>query len=139
MTSEEIDLYMVRGYSIECPQMVLRQNTETSPEVYEGPGSIYQTPDGELVFKFYVRTKNDFRALGRVFGPNAPEAGQIVPRDHYFSLKGAPRPVCRVPSVLQNPFAEFWNRIWRDGSPFQPQPLSRRRCASSQVPVRAGR
>lgn len=87
MTSEEIDLYMDRGFSIECPQMVLHQNIETSPAAYEGPGSIYQTPDGELVFKFYARTKGDFRALGRLLGSNAPQVGQIISRDQYFSLK----------------------------------------------------
>jgi len=87
MTSEEIDLYMDRGFSIECSQMVLHQNTETSPAIYEGPGSIYQTPDGGLAFKFYPRTKGDFRALGRFFGPDAPKEGQIIPRDQYFRLR----------------------------------------------------
>lgn len=87
MTSEEIDLYLDRGFSIECSQMVLRQNTETSPAVYEGPGSIYQTLEGELAFKLYARTKGDFRALARLLGSGAPEVGQIIPRDQYFSLK----------------------------------------------------
>ena len=87
MTSEEIDLYLDRGFSIECPQMVLRQNTEASPAVYEGPGSIYQTPDGELAFKCYARTKGDFQALGRLLGSNASKVGQIIPRDQYFNLK----------------------------------------------------
>src|ERR1700723_1793983 len=87
MTSEEIDLYMDRGFSIERPDIVLRQNSEASPVVYEGPGSIYQTPDGELAFKCYARGKGDFRALGRLLGSNAPKEGQIIPRDQYFSLK----------------------------------------------------
>jgi hypothetical protein len=87
MTSEETDLYMDRGFSIECPDIVLRQNSETSPVIYEGPGSIYQTPEGELAFKCYARGKGDFRALGRLLGSNAPKVGQIIPRDQYFSLK----------------------------------------------------
>ena len=87
MTSEEIDRYLDRGCSIECPQMVLRQNSETSPAVYEGPGSIYQTSDGELAFKFYARTKGDFRALGRLLGSNAPNVGQIIPRDQFSASK----------------------------------------------------
>jgi hypothetical protein len=87
MTSDDIDLYMNYGYAIECPQIVLRQNTETSPMVYEGPGSIYQTPDGELAFKFYARAKGDFDALSRLLGSNAPKVGQLIPSDQYFSLK----------------------------------------------------
>ncbi len=87
MTSEEIDHYLARGFSIDCPHMSLRQDVGTSPDVYEGPGSIYQTPEGELAFKFYGGTKANFRALDRLVGSGAPTVGQIIPQDQYFRLE----------------------------------------------------
>ncbi|MGA9883368.1 MAG: hypothetical protein WBQ34_06600 [Candidatus Acidiferrales bacterium] len=87
MTSEEIDRYTRREYAIDCPQMVLRQDTDNSPETYRGAGSIYQTPEGALVFKLYDRGKGSFAAFARKLGPNSPKSGEIIPRDDYFTLE----------------------------------------------------
>jgi hypothetical protein len=87
MTSEDIEKYMQRELTIDCPRMVLRNNAELPDRVYEGPGSIYQTPEGQLQFKLYSNGAPDYAAFAQSLGPNAPKAGEIIPRNEFFSLE----------------------------------------------------
>src|ERR1700683_5494176 len=87
MTSDEIQQYMDKSLTFDCPRMVLRQNVESDARVYEGPGTIYQNGDGELLFKLYSTGSPDTKILTRIFGPGALKAGEVVPRTEYFTLE----------------------------------------------------
>jgi len=87
MTSDEIQQYMEKSLAFDCPRMVLRQNVESDARVYEGPGTIYQNGDGELLFKLYSTGSPDTKILTRIFGPGALKAGEVVPRTEYFTLE----------------------------------------------------
>ena len=87
MTSDEIQQYMERSFAIDCPRMVLRQNVESDARVYEGPGSIYQNNEGELLFKLYSTGGPDSKILERAFGPGSLRAGEVIPRTEYFTLE----------------------------------------------------
>jgi len=67
--------------------MVLRQNVESDARVYEGPGTIYQSDEGELLFKLYSGGASDIGMLARMFGPGSLKAGEIIPRTEYFTLE----------------------------------------------------
>ena len=86
LTSDEYANYASRTFAIDCPRMILRQNISEKPVTYEGPGSIYQAPDGMLKFKLYsagVCNGSPFEELRRLL--NAKE-GEIIPHSEYFSL-----------------------------------------------------
>jgi hypothetical protein len=87
MTSDDIEPYMQREFTIDCPRMVLWKNTEPPDRVYEGPGSIYQTAEGQLQFKLYSDGAPDYAAFAQILGPDAPKAGEIIPRNEFFSLE----------------------------------------------------
>lgn len=87
MTSEEIEQYLTCRFSADCPHMVLRQNAESPDRVYEGPGSIYQTPEGELRLKLYSGGGWDIKELRRMLDPNTLKPGEIIPKEQYFSLE----------------------------------------------------
>ncbi len=87
MTSDEIQQYLERSFAIDCPRMVLRQNAESDARVYEGPGTIYQSDEGELLFKLYSGGARDVGMLARMFGPGSLKAGEIIPRTEYFTLE----------------------------------------------------
>jgi hypothetical protein len=53
MTSDEIKQYIEKSFAFDCPRMRLRQNVESGARMYEGPGTIYQNDEGELLFKLY--------------------------------------------------------------------------------------
>jgi hypothetical protein len=78
---------MERAFSVDCPRMILRKNTAASPDrVYEGPGSIHQTPEGELMFKVFTSGSPNLREFARIIGSRS-KAGEIIPRDEYYSLE----------------------------------------------------
>jgi hypothetical protein len=85
MTSGEIVSYMERSFILECPRMVLRK--ESGHRVYQGPGSIYQTPEGQLEFKLYASAPPDIEALARLLGPDSNKAGELIPHSDYFRLE----------------------------------------------------
>jgi hypothetical protein len=87
MTSDDIEKYMGREFTIDCPRMVLCQNTENPDRVYEGPGSIYQTAEGHLQFKLYSDGAPDYATFTHILGPDSSKPGEIVPRNEYFSLE----------------------------------------------------
>lgn len=87
MTSDEVEQFMRRTFEIDCPQMSLRQNVESNPLTYAGPGTIYQTEEGKLLFKLYSTGERDTGLLMRTFGPGALKTGEIIPRTEYFTLK----------------------------------------------------
>jgi hypothetical protein len=87
MTSDEVQQYLERSFAIDCPRMVLRQNVESDARVYEGPGTIYQSDEGELLFKLYSGGTPDTGMLARMFGPGSLKAGEIIPRSEYFTLE----------------------------------------------------
>lgn len=60
-----------------------------APEnVYEGPGSVYQTAEGDLMFKLFANTTADRVSIFfHVLGQNTGNPGEIVPRDEYYSLE----------------------------------------------------
>lgn len=89
MTSDEIRKYMERAFAMDCPQMILRQNVDSGGRTYEGPGTIYQTKEGELSFKLYAGGKPDTGLLARFFGPGALKSGEIIPRSEYFTLEAS--------------------------------------------------
>src|SRR6267143_1013277 len=80
---------MERVLSIDCPRMVLRKNSAQSDRVYEGPGSIYQTNEGELTFKLYASGPPDDGVFTRIIGAGSVKSGQIIPHDEYFTLEAA--------------------------------------------------
>ena|ERR1700732_5300304 len=71
MTSDDIKQYTEKSFTFDCPRMVLRQNIDSSARVYEGPGTIYQNEEGELLFKLYSTGPPDTTILTRIFGPGA--------------------------------------------------------------------
>ena len=87
VTSDEIGKYMERTFSLDCPHMVLRQNVASAGQIYEGPGSVYQTKGGDLMFKLYSGGAPDYSTLARRLGPNAIRPGEIIPREEYFGLE----------------------------------------------------
>jgi len=87
MTSDEVEQFMRRTFAIDCPQMTLRQNIDLNPRVYTGPGTIYQTEEGKLLFKLYSSGQRDTELLVRMFGLGSLKAGEIVPRTEYFTLE----------------------------------------------------
>lgn len=87
MTSDEIREYTEKSFAMDCPRMVLRQNIETDPRIYEGPGTIYQNGQGDLLFKVYSGGSPDTKMLWRMFGPDALKAGEVIPRTEYFTLE----------------------------------------------------
>ena len=87
MTSDEIQEYTEKSFAMDCPRMVLRQNIETDPRIYEGPGTIYQNDQGDLLFKLYSTGSADTKMLSRMFGPDALKAGEVIPRTEYFTLE----------------------------------------------------
>jgi hypothetical protein len=87
MTSEEIAKYLERSLSIDCPHMKLRKEADPNSRVYEGPGSIYQTTEGDLIFKLYARGAPDYSTFARSLGPNSIKPGEMIPRDEYFALE----------------------------------------------------
>src|SRR5580704_13976990 len=87
MTSDDIKQYTEKSFTFDCPRMVLRQNIDSSARVYEGPGTIYQNEEGELLFKLYSTGPPDTTILTRIFGPDALKAGEVVPRTEYFTLE----------------------------------------------------
>jgi len=87
MTSDEVEQFMRRTFAIDCPQMTLRQNVDLKPRVCTGPGTIYQTDEGKLLFKLYSAGQRDTGLLVRMFGPGSLKAGEIVPRTEYFTLE----------------------------------------------------
>jgi hypothetical protein len=89
LSSDDLGKYIDRRFNIDCPRMVLRNSLNPARDVYEGPGSIYQTPEGDLAFKLYAggpRVPTEV-LFGRVSGPNALKAGEIIPRSEYSSLE----------------------------------------------------
>jgi hypothetical protein len=87
MTSSDIDQYMQREYAIECPRMVLRQNTENDPASYEGLGSILSNGRRQPRIQDLRYREGCFRSLARIRGPKAPKAGEIIPSDEYLSFE----------------------------------------------------
>jgi hypothetical protein len=87
MTSDEVEQYIRRAFAIDCPQMTLRQNVDLNPRVYAGPGTIYQTDEGKLLFKLYSTGQYDTGLLMQMLGPGSPKTGEIVPRTDYFTLE----------------------------------------------------
>jgi hypothetical protein len=83
MTSDEIQQCLERSFAIDCPRMVLRQNVESDTRVYEGPGSIYQNNEGELLFKLYSTNRSHWDSMRntnsarRRFG-KPPEMGAVL-------------------------------------------------------------
>jgi hypothetical protein len=59
VTSDEIKEYTERAFNMDCPRMILRKNTGPTDRIYEGPGSVYQTAEGELMFKLYASGGRD--------------------------------------------------------------------------------
>jgi hypothetical protein len=87
MRSDDFEKYMERELVVDCPQMVLRQNTESPDCTYGGPGSIYQTPEGGLMFKLYAGGAPDHATFARIMGHNSAKSGEIIPHHEYFSLE----------------------------------------------------
>lgn len=87
MTSDDIEKFMARAFNMDCPRMVFRKTTtESTHRTYEGPGSIYQTAEGNLIFKLYATGEPDYSTLARHFGPDSIKPGEIIPRQEFFSL-----------------------------------------------------
>src|SRR3990172_1271107 len=82
MTQQEIDQIADGKFIIDCPRMVLRQNKEQSPRVYEGAGSIMMT-DGQLWGKMFCNSGDHF--WGELLGFGVA-TGEIIPDSEYFSL-----------------------------------------------------
>ena len=49
MTSDEIQQYIENSFATDCPRMTSRQNVESDPRIYEGPGTIYQNDSSDTV------------------------------------------------------------------------------------------
>jgi len=86
LSPDEIEKYLSRTFSIECPRILLRQNAHTNPRTYQGPGAIRQIGD-QLEFKLYSQGQPDITPLLSILGPKAIRAGEKIPREEYFSLE----------------------------------------------------
>lgn len=90
MRNEEVSHYLERSFNIDCPRMVLRKSKDSSGRTYEGPGSIYQTTDGRLMFKLYANERIRLEEIAFGTGTGSAKAGEIIPAKEYYSLEGFP-------------------------------------------------
>lgn len=86
MNFNEKDTEKVVGRSLvlECFDMTLKQNTESSPVVIQGVGSLEFEPDGQLGFKLYDASKSSSSAEMSGYFFDRPEG--LVPEARYYSL-----------------------------------------------------
>ena len=92
MINQEILSKIINGkFELDCPEIILTQNTTNDPNGYKGPGWIYQNNDRELVLKMFHGYEcqkdavNEFKSV--IEGINKLKPGKILSDETYYSLQ----------------------------------------------------
>ena len=80
----DIEKLVSRTLIIECFEITLTQNSESSPLIFNGPGSITIEPDGKLSLKMYDATKKS--SMSEMMRVAFYQGTGVVAESEYFSL-----------------------------------------------------
>ena len=78
----ELQNYINLKLSFELPNIIVKQRESEEPKVYEGPGSLYQDEEGNLILKMYSNISESFSSI---FNDDSPP-GKIIAENNYYDL-----------------------------------------------------
>jgi hypothetical protein len=83
---ELIGTLQQRCLEVDCPRMELIQNCAEQPARFTGPGCIQQSESGELSFKLYATTTENWSLFS--MGPARYRFGELMGHGDFYSLTG---------------------------------------------------
>ncbi len=79
----EIPDYIDLKFTLELPEIIISQRKQNNPNIYTGPGSIYQNKNGQLLLKLYSKSSESSTS----FFNNNLEPGKIIADKEYYNVK----------------------------------------------------
>jgi len=86
MRTEIYKQLTTNNLEIDFIEVKLTQRTPTTPKLYQGVGSVYQTDNGELELKLYYRYRDDSPPLRALNTNKHVQVGKIISDERYFDL-----------------------------------------------------
>lgn|GEM_PF-2273445 len=84
LNQKQLDELIEKDFELECFSITLKQNANSSPVVFNGPGCFKLEEDGRLSLKMYDASQNS--GMPDMFGLAFNHKPGVAPEDDYYSL-----------------------------------------------------
>ncbi len=81
---DNLNLLLSDKFVLDLIDITLTQQTKSEPNVYSGPGSIYQKKDGSFYLKLYHTFNNFYKEQNPI--SSYTKSGRFISKDNYYSM-----------------------------------------------------